>query len=677
MPVHILTNDTDAEEDYPLTISWIETPAHGAAAVVAGEISYTPATNWSGTETLSYEVSDTNGNTSYGSVTITVTSTNTPPVAIDDTATTLQNTAVMIPVLANDTDADDDTLTIIQVVDAPSHGSVDMVDGEIQYTPAHNWSGIDTFTYSISDGRDTGIATVTITVTPTLTAKDDYVTMLKNSLAVTINVLANDSDPESDPISISEIGTASHGTASLEDGIVTYVPDADFVGTDEFTYTIEDDQNETAIAIVHIKINGITSRVSVATNFVEGNKSSWGSAISGNGQYVAFISDATNLVDENNDGVYDDDKNNVSDIFLYERDNANVIRVSCVDGITGVEANEESWGAALTSDGSLIAFTSLATNLTSQTVTTGMSNIFTRNWTTHETKLITHAYSGCPTGSQANGNSWGASISADGHYITFLSDATNLIPNDTNGTTDVFIYDTTNNSITRVYENVTDQVISADGYHIAFVTTNSLAAEDTNTCKDVYCYDWTSDITSGTLSLMSINNGNTTVGNGNSYKPSISADGRKITFISEATNLVGGTDDNQAVDVFLRNRPATGTATTVLVSATSTGSAGNKQSWEAKISSDGLKVAFTSDATDLITTDTNESCDVMLRDIDAGSTVVVSVSDGETQGNDDSYDLAISSDGGEVVFASLATNLVDDDENNLKDIFVREIVEAQ
>src|SRR5204862_281897 len=125
----------------------------GIAAMTGGTVTYTPALNYNGTDSFSYIVGDGYGGSATGTVSVSVTAVNDAPVAANDTATTAEDTAVSIAVLANDTDPDGDTLTA-SVATAPTHGSaVANADGTITYTPATNYNGADSFTYTIGDGH--------------------------------------------------------------------------------------------------------------------------------------------------------------------------------------------------------------------------------------------------------------------------------------------------------------------------------------------------------------------------------------------------------------------------------------------------------------------------------------------------------------------------------------------
>src|SRR5205823_4153685 len=164
--IAVLANDTDVDGD-SLAVTSVGAPQHGAAAANAdGTITYTPAANYNGADSLTLSRGDGHGGTATSTVNVTITAVNDAPVANNDTATTDEDTAVTIAMLGNDTDVDGDTLTVTGVT-APQHGSVaSHPDGTVTYTPAANYNGTDSFTYTIADGHGgTATATVSLTVT--------------------------------------------------------------------------------------------------------------------------------------------------------------------------------------------------------------------------------------------------------------------------------------------------------------------------------------------------------------------------------------------------------------------------------------------------------------------------------------------------------------------------------
>jgi Tol biopolymer transport system component len=280
-------------------------------------------------------------------------------------------------------------------------------------------------------------------------------------------------------------------------------------------------------------------------------------------------------------------------------------------------------------------------------------------------------------GAQGNGDSFDNSISADGRYIAFASRASNLVAGDTNGKQDIFVHDRLTGQTTRVSVasdgaqgngDSGQPVISADGRFVAFYSSASnLVPGDTNGVEDVFVHD---RLTGQTTRVSVASDG--AQGNGPSWGPSISADGRFVAFESRASNLVPG-DTNGTTDVFVHDRH---TGQTMRVSVASDGREGNSYSWLARISADGRFVVFTSDASNLVAGDTNGTWDVFVHDRLTGQTTMVSVASDGTPGNGRSIGVSISGDGRFVAFMSEASNLVAGDTNGTWDVFVAAAVEA-
>ncbi|OQX12318.1 MAG: hypothetical protein BWK80_43850, partial [Desulfobacteraceae bacterium IS3] len=205
----VLANDNDPEGN-PLTVSSITQPANGRAVLNDdGTVTYTPNIGFSGADTYTYKVCNPSDRCDIASVTITVE--NAPPVAEDDSASTRPNTPVSVPLLVNDSDPNNDPLIVDSITTLPANGTVSFKpDGTLVYTPNPGFSGTDTFIYQISDGKGgTDTATVTIRVdneSPTAVS-DSVVTRPEQPL--NIAVLANDSDPNQDPLTITDTTTVS------------------------------------------------------------------------------------------------------------------------------------------------------------------------------------------------------------------------------------------------------------------------------------------------------------------------------------------------------------------------------------------------------------------------------------------------------------------------------------
>ena len=436
---------------------------------------------------------------------------------------------------------------------------------------------------------------------------------------------------------------------------------------------------------------GSTTRVSVAdgSGIQADNTSTWPS-ISADGRYVVFPSQATNLVPNDTNGVYD--------VFVRDLQAGTTERVS-VDS-SGIQQNGETlsepgatlddlrWGSpSISADGRFVAFTSSAISLLGRDEnkryidTNGRRDVFVRDRQTGTTERISVDSSGAQasggvTGSGNPSGSFGPSISSDGRFVAFTSSTTNLVANDTNGYEDVFVRDrqtgitervSVNNSGTQTSGSFSSRPsISPDGRFVAFWSAaTNLVANDTNNTVDAFVRDRQT----GTTERVSVSSSGTQGNQGSGETLSISADGRFVTFVSAATNLVAN-DTNNTSDVFVRDRQ---TGTTERVSVNNSGTQANGYTDQSSMSADGRFVAFRSAATNLVPDDTNLGNDVFVRDRQMGITKRVNVDNSGAQGfayHDGGP--SINSDGRIVAFVS-GNNLVADDTNNAYDVYVREL----
>ncbi|NET63811.1 MAG: tandem-95 repeat protein [Moorea sp. SIO1G6] len=266
--INVLGNDTDADGD-GLTVTIEPQEFNGTAVVndVDGTITYTPNADFTGADSFTYQVSDGTNPPVTATVNVEVTNPNQPPAPVDDTATTTSNTAVTIDVLGNDTDADGDGLTVTIEQQEFNGTAVVNQDGTITYTPNNGFTGTDTFTYQVSDGvNDPVTATVNVNVTnnqsPVATNNNNTATTEPNT-QVTIDVLANYSDPDGDPLSFAIVTEPTNGTAAVNDNgtpdnptddFIIYTPNADFTGTDSLTFEVSDGSGGTSTGTVNITI---------------------------------------------------------------------------------------------------------------------------------------------------------------------------------------------------------------------------------------------------------------------------------------------------------------------------------------------------------------------------------------------------------------------------------------
>jgi Tol biopolymer transport system component len=390
---------------------------------------------------------------------------------------------------------------------------------------------------------------------------------------------------------------------------------------------------------------GTTERVSVAWDGAQGDGPSSSPSISAHGRFVAFASWATNLVPN--------DTNGGRDIFVRDREVGHTARVSV--GSDGAEANAGSMGPSISADGRFVAFRSSASNLVADD-TNGVDDIFVHDRETGETIRA----SVTTDGAEADRISYWPRMSADGRFVVFSSDATNLVPGDTNGVTDIFVRDLVSSETTRAS-------VASDGSE----------------------------------------------GRGVSFGPSVSADGRIVVFASDAWDLVPGSVGGEH-HIFARDRQTQQTTRVtdtgiegelspggrflafvsftpggfpsfdfkVLVHDRQNGPSRNASvAWDGapadgdsrspSISESGATVAYESDATNLIPGDTNGLRDIYVRNLWTGEIERASVASDGTQGDASSSNAVVSADGRFVAFESSATMLVPSDTNGALDVFVR------
>jgi hypothetical protein len=337
----------------------------------------------------------------------------------------------------------------------------------------------------------------------------------------------------------------------------------------------------------------------------------------------------------------------------------------------GVAGNDDSVDAAISGDGRLVAFQSQASNLVTGD-TNGVTDVFLHDRFTAATTRVSVASSGA----QGNGTSAQPAISEDGRYVAFTSSATNLVAGDTNGVTDVFVHDRVNKTTTRASVSVTgaqannassNPSIARFGGKVAFQSSasNLVAEADTNGTSDVFVASRTK------VQLRASQSTSGTVGNLSSRDAVISANGLAVAYQSGATNLVAG-DTNSRRDIF---RHGVGTRVTTLVNRAANGGVANGDSLAPSISDDGRRVAYSSSATDLVARDANgATTDVFVTNIDAApgaQNSLVSVSTGGAAANGASAFPALSANGLVTAFHSSATNLVSGDTNGSLDVFAR------
>lgn len=255
-------NDSDPDAGDTLDASLVSQPQNGSVTLSAnGSFVYTPSADYSGQDSFTYRVRDSGGlDSNVATVTITITAVNDPPRAEDDSYVVAEDSALQINapgVKSNDTDPDTAASGLtISLVTGVQRGTLTLnADGSFLYTPLPNVSGADSFVYRISDGTgsDTATATIAITESPDPPQAVDDAATTPEDTPVTINVVANDTDSDSGTLTVQSFTPPANGTASIVGNQIRYVPNANFHGTDQFSYTITDGSS-TATANVRVTV---------------------------------------------------------------------------------------------------------------------------------------------------------------------------------------------------------------------------------------------------------------------------------------------------------------------------------------------------------------------------------------------------------------------------------------
>ena len=396
-------------------------------------------------------------------------------------------------------------------------------------------------------------------------------------------------------------------------------------------------------------------------------------SLSADARRVAFASRATNLVAADANGA-------VSDVFVYDQGTSDVSLVSA--GPHGEAADGRSEQPVLSGDGTHVAFTSHAENLVPDD-RNDASDVFVL---VPGTGLVRVSVSS--EGDEADGASYEPDISADGRYVTFTSNAGNLVEGDANGQADVFVRDllTGVTSLVSVSHRArgTDRspdgessapAISSDGGHVSFSSdAPDVVAGDGNHRQDVFLRD----LAAARTQMISLGRGgrtgqNKAMARGFAAVSDVSRDGKLVAFESDATNLAGR-DRNRRTDVFVRD---TARQSTRRVSVSTTNEEGSGASVLPTITPDGRYVAFSSRADDLVAKNAR-GLDVFVRDLTGGGTVLVDV---DSRGRPRSRELApieparpsLSDDAATAAFTSSASNLAGGDTNRLADVFLRRL----
>lgn len=399
-----------------------------------------------------------------------------------------------------------------------------------------------------------------------------------------------------------------------------------------------------------------TKIISIPTNESLSNNNSYEPSISADGRYIAFTSYANNLVLNDNNGF--------CDIFIRDNHLNTTKRISISN--TGEEGNGNSFEPSISSNGRYVAFTSYATNLVPDD-NNGFSDVFIYDLFLNITKLVSIS----SKGEQGNQNSHGASINGNGHFIAFTSFATNLVTDDTNEASDIFIRDMVSATTKRCSVSSkgsqgnfdsADPSISDDGQFISFTSSaNNLVAEDSNECADIFVYNQL-----GGIEIVSISNKGEK-GNYDSCKSSINGNGNYVSFISWADNLVDG-DGDRWQDLFVYDRLL---KKTERIAPIVHWDEGESFYGAAAISADGNCIAFVSRPFLIYNDLPIYIFNIFAHNRRTNTTEWISVSPSGEGGNYHSMNPSINADGSHIVFESEADNLVEIDTNSAIDIFLK------
>jgi Tol biopolymer transport system component len=642
---------TDPNGD-ALTFSIITPPARGTAVITnpsTGAFTYSPGLNRFGGDTFTFQVSAGGRTSNIATVIIDVTPVDDAPVAFDSTLNVTEDTPASSVFSAADID---NLATMVTIVTPPAHGTVTIpnpiggaLDGvAYTYTPHANYHGPDSFTFRAGEGSlVSNIATITVSVAPVNDAPVADIVVVTTQEGVTQTGTLTATDVDSAALTFSLVAAPTKGTIALIDpmtGAFTYTPNPGASGYDTFTFQATDGLNASSAATGMVFIvaaspqwPGQTVRASVSSAGVQGSAQSSSSVLSADGRYVVFQSQAANLVA--------DDTNGRLDVFVHDRETHQTTRVSVASN--GSQSNGDSFQPRVSPDGRFVAFTSQASNLVAGD-TNGWPDVFIHDRETGQTVRASIS----SDGTQGDQASSFATPSADGRYVAFLSSASNLVPDDTNGVDDVFVRDLQTGQTARVSVSSTgaqandrsvEPAMSADGRYVAFTSfASNLTTGDSSPNGGVFVHDRQSGETTRVSAGLQVS------GTG----PSLSADGRFVAFA-----LSGN-------DVFVVDR-LTGQTQPIAV--------GSSSSLRPQLSADGRFVSFSSSA-NLVPEDTNGSLDAFVFDRQTNHLALVSVANDGSQGNNGGSSSLVSADGRFVAVDSLSSTLVASDTNGAFDVFV-------
>ncbi|HUQ02031.1 MAG TPA: Ig-like domain-containing protein [Kofleriaceae bacterium] len=539
----------DADGD-AVTLAIATQPAHGTLSGELPNLTYTPAANFAGNDSFTFTASDGTLTSPPRTIAIAIAPVDDVPVVASFTGTVMENGTAVIPLPV--TDVDGETLTFeiwnhagvcSQITGSGASRQLVMschynggVGFEIRASDGHSWSPLASFLFNV------------IAIDDAPEPHDDIAIVMPGQ-SITVDVLDNDIDWDGQIQLIDSVTAPAHGDVEIVDNELVFTPAPGNTAPVTMTYTVEDQtpHHRSATASLTIGIgefpSGLAARF-VAQLPIVGD--AWNQVrqhdVSGDGRYTAFMTPMD---------VLPSDDNGVRDVYVLDRVTGAFELVSVGEG--GVQGNANAERPSISDDGRYVAFASAASNLVAGD-TNGTVDVFVRDRVSRTTIRASVG----PGGVQVSGTSRDPDLSADGSVVAFVSTAFQLVADDANATTDVFVRDLAAGVTSRVsvrtgggeadLESV-QPAISGDGRIVAFTSgATNLVTGDTNGQPDVFVHDRTSGVTE--RASVSSTGGE---GSGRSFGAQLSFNGRFLVFNSYADNLVPG---NPVSATYIRDRQA-------------------------------------------------------------------------------------------------------------------------
>ena len=719
----VLANDRDTDFGQGLTVELVTPPPVGNLTLLPdGSFTYVPAANANGAVQFTYRTFDGTTYSAPVTVTINVAAVNDLPVLTAPSSLSVAGAGSSTSLAAadvSDADGSGQTYSLTAVLSVPSRGSLVGSGGTynaltgtysitnqtlaginaaldaLHYNATQAASNSVTLTFTDSAGGSSGAHSISLNYANTYSiAAGTGLTAPEGGAKREVTFTISRSDPTvtgavqwrvdgTGGTTASDFGFLIQGNGFLQQislGLdysvffsvgettktITFEVAGDALVEPDDAFTISLVNPSDGAIIQNGVLEGMIFNDDVGVNAIEritvtsqGQQTSGnvtGAAMSGDGRYVVFASGANNIVNG--------DLNAREDIFLRDRELGTTVLASVTPA--GGFPDDHSQFPAIAADGSYLAYRHVSGTLVAGDTSDADIILTQRSTLTHSIASLSF------TGGDANlGPAGFSALSADGRFVAFTSRATNHIANDSNGRTDVFVFDRISQTTTRASQGPAGQQgngdsvrvdISADGSMVVFETSaTNFAPNDTNLLNDIFL----KNMLDGSLTLISVNTAGEQASLGAS-SPTISSDGQRIAFNSVSANLVAN-DTNGVTDVFVRDVQD---GTTRMVSVSSSGASGNSTSQDPYISGNGRYVAFTSFASNLVQGDGNATSDAFVHDLETSKTYLVSMAPNGGSGNQFSTALDISDDGRYVLISSFASDLIANDTNGATDVFV-------